>query len=164
MKTSGFAGTLSFRQQRQFSHNALSSPIEKIKVVAVQGFGRFGPFGKHGWSSAEKTSERRYEWAQDWGALIWGPLVVLGFIASGLWGWRQHRSGDVPTGWAAATWAIVAFGVITAYIPMAWDRYLLPIQSVSCLLVAILISLACDGLTGRLRPTTTGAETGVSEA
>lgn len=156
--------TISEGQQRQFSHNALLSPLEKVKVVAVQGFGRFGPFGKQGWSSAEKTSERRYEWAQDWGALIWGPLVLLGFIASVLWGWRQRRSGEVPTGWTAATWAIVAFGVITAYIPMAWDRYLLPVQSVSCLLVAILISLACGGLTGRLRPTAADAETGVSEA
>jgi 4-amino-4-deoxy-L-arabinose transferase-like glycosyltransferase len=148
-------------QRKRFVHNALESPLEKIKVVAVQGFGRFGPFGKRGWSSEEKTSERRYDWEQDWGALIWGPLVVAGFLAACLRGLRQFRSNEVPTCWAIAAWAIVAFGVVTAYIPLAWDRYLLPIQSVSCILVASLFSICWDAMRNR---TGRDRELGVIEA
>jgi len=141
-------------QQKLFPHNALVSPIEKFKVVATQGFGRFGLFGKRGWSSAEKSSEQRYEWNQDWGAAIWGPLVICGFVALLIHGNRQFQIRELPTSWTIAAWAIVTFGVVTVYIPMAWDRYLMPIQSVSCLMVAMLLSLVWDQLRRIRRPKT----------
>ena len=49
-------------QQRQFPHNAVTTLPEKLQVVAVQGFGRFGPFGP--W---QNDSTRRYDFDQDWG-------------------------------------------------------------------------------------------------
>lgn len=139
-------------QQQIFPHNALVEPIEKVKTTAVQGFGRFGPLGKHGWSSTEKTSEQRYAWSQDWGALVWGPLVGLGFIAAFRLGRRQLARGEPPTGWITVIWAVVTFGVVAVYIPLAWDRYLLPIQGVSSLLAALALSAGCDVLI-RPRPT-----------
>ncbi len=42
-------------------------------MFAVQGFGRFGPFGP-----ARSNSEVRYELGQDWGLVFWWPLVLFG--------------------------------------------------------------------------------------
>jgi hypothetical protein len=61
--------------RKTFPHNALYTPLEKLEEVAVQGFGRFGPFGPHA-----SDSTRRFDWRQDWGAVIWGPWVALGLV------------------------------------------------------------------------------------
>ena len=39
--------------------------------------------------------------------------------------------------WLLTVWTCLALGVVTAYLPMAWDRYQLPIQSPAALLVAL---------------------------
>jgi hypothetical protein len=118
-------------QQRMFPHNALTAPASKASVVAVQGFGRFGPFGP-----GHTNSKVRYDLRQDAGAAVWLPWVVGG----GVWAWqlgrRQLSLGCPPTAWAALLYASVALGVVTSYIPMAWDRYLLSIQAPAALLAA----------------------------
>ena len=43
-------------QQRMFPHNALETPVDRAAVVAVQGFGRFGPLGPR-----KSDSTRRYD-------------------------------------------------------------------------------------------------------
>ena len=60
-------------QQRMFPHNALESLADRASVVAVQGFGRFGPLGPR-----KSDSTRRYDLSQDFGALLWLPLVAGG--------------------------------------------------------------------------------------
>ena len=62
-------------QQESFPHNALKAIGDKFRVFAVQGFGRFSPFGP-----AKSISEVRYDRRQDWGALLWWPIVLLGLI------------------------------------------------------------------------------------
>ncbi len=118
-------------QQQQFAHNAVTALPEKLKVVAVQGFGRFGPFGPR-----HSDSTVRYAFAQDWGALLWLPAVVAG----GCWAWArgraQYREARPPVAWAVLLQAAVAFVVVTAYLPLAWDRYFLSLQSGSALVVA----------------------------
>jgi hypothetical protein len=131
-------------QAREFSHNALNSPIEKIKVAAVQGFGRFGPFGPRHFDST-----RRYDWSQDRGALLWIPWVGAGLVWSLRYGRRQWALWAPPTGWAIATQAVVAAAVVTAYLPLAWDRYLLPLQPGSALLAAGVAVAAADRLPRR---------------
>src|SRR5205823_4396849 len=64
-------------QQFAFSHNALHTLPERARVVAIQGFGRFGPLGPN-----KSDSTVRYHWAQDWGAILWLPLVTAGFVTS----------------------------------------------------------------------------------
>ncbi len=133
-------------QMRLFPHNALNTPVEKLKVAAIQGFGRFGPFGPR--HPDPKASERRYEWAQDRGALVWLPWVGAGLVWALAHGYRQWASRVPPTGWAIAVQAVVAGIVVIAYLPLAWDRYLLPLQPGSALLAAGAAAAAADRLAG----------------
>ena len=118
-------------QQRMFPHNALETPVDRASVVAVQGFGRFGPLGPR-----KSDSTRRYDPSQDFGAMIWLPLVLAGLAASIALGRRQRREGTMPTAWCLVAWAGVSVAMVTAYLPMAWDRYQLPIQAPAALLAS----------------------------
>ena len=118
-----------------FPNDALTMPFEKIEAVAVQGFGRFGPFGPRG----RTDSTIRFDWAQDRGALAWLPMVALGLVAACRRGWLQIKAGEPPAAWAVAVQAGVASMVVTAFIPLAWDRYFLSIQPGSSLLGAFAI-------------------------
>ncbi|HKM55695.1 MAG TPA: 4-amino-4-deoxy-L-arabinose transferase, partial [Isosphaeraceae bacterium] len=126
---------VSREQQQIFSHNALHNLGEKARVIVVQGFGRFGPLGP-----AKSNSNIRYDSAQDRGALLWLPVVATGF-GTALWlGQRQARSGAAPTAWALCVWSLLALTVVTMYLPMAWDRYQLPIQAPAALLASLPMS------------------------
>jgi 4-amino-4-deoxy-L-arabinose transferase-like glycosyltransferase len=126
-------------QKIKMSHNALNDLGEKFKVFAVQGFGRFGLFGP-----SRSDSTVRYDLRQDWGLLVWTPLVVIGLVQSFWLGRQQFRAGEAPTAIALILWVAITWVVVTIYLPMAWDRYLLPPQSVNALLTALAISSIYD--------------------
>jgi 4-amino-4-deoxy-L-arabinose transferase-like glycosyltransferase len=132
---------VSRNQQHTFSHNALHTLPERAKVVVVQGFGRFGPLGP-----GKSDSTVRYDWAQDWGAILWLPLVAAGFVISVRLGWKQYQEQTPPMAWLLTIWACLAPSVVTAYLPMAWDRYQLPIQAPAALLAAIALVSAWEAL------------------
>jgi 4-amino-4-deoxy-L-arabinose transferase-like glycosyltransferase len=120
------------RRMAKFAPDVLRSPVEKISVFVVQGFGRFGPF-----ASEESDSRVRYEPRQDWGVLLWGPLVLVGLVRTYRLGRRRFDEGSPPTALALVIWAFLAWMVVATYLPMAWDRYLLPIQAPNALLAAV---------------------------
>jgi hypothetical protein len=128
-------------QQQRFPDGALHTLAERCSVVAVQGFGRFGLFGP-----SASDSRVRFDLSQDRGALVWAALVLFGVIASIALGRSQWRAGAPPTGFVLIGWAAVALVVVTAYLPMAWDRYLLPIQGINSLLAALGLSMIGDRL------------------
>jgi 4-amino-4-deoxy-L-arabinose transferase-like glycosyltransferase len=128
-------------QQRAYPHNALHNTAERAKVVAVQGFGRFGPFGPR-----KSDSTIRYDLPQDWGAICWLPLVVVGVTSAIQLGLRQYRESSLPMVWPLVIWACSSVAVVTAYLPMAWDRYQLPIQAPATLLAAIALAIVWDSL------------------
>ena len=123
-----------------FPNDALNTPTEKLEAVAVQGFGRFGPFGPRG----RTDSKVRFDWSQDRGALAWLPWVALGLVAACRRGWMQLRAGEPPAAWAVAVQAGLATTVVTAFIPLAWDRYFLSIQPGFALLGAFAVVGAWD--------------------
>lgn len=133
--------SMSAGQQLSFPHNALTSIRERIKVVAVQGFGRFGPFGPR-----KSDSIVRYDMAQDWGAVVWLPMGLAGLGFAGAMGRVQLRRREPPAAWAVCAWALIALTVVALYLPMAWDRYLLPFQAPFALLDAAVIVAGWDGL------------------
>jgi len=141
---------MSNSQQKEMSHNALFTLAEKTKVVVVQGFGRFGPFGP-----SESDSTIRFDSRQDWGMILSMPLVLLGLIESLRLGRSQLRAGQPPTAIALVIWTALAWTVVTVYLPMAWDRYLLPIQSGNALLAALAASTIWDRLVRRGSPAVT---------
>jgi hypothetical protein len=118
-------------QKERFAHNAMNSAFDKLSTTAVQGFGRFGPLGP-----SRTDSEKRYDWVQDWGAVVWLPLVFSCCIWAGLEGRSQWKRGEPSTAWAVLLHLAIAIGVVTSYLPLAWDRYFLPIQAPSILLVS----------------------------
>jgi hypothetical protein len=132
---------VSVGQKKRFPDDALFEITEKARVVLVQGFGRFGPFGPR---SAD--SRVRYDFTQDWGMFLWLPLVLVGLRESIRLGCRQLRAGKPPAGLALVAWAVCAWTVVTLYLPMAWDRYELPIQSGNAALAAVGITCLWDGL------------------
>jgi 4-amino-4-deoxy-L-arabinose transferase-like glycosyltransferase len=150
-------------QKTSFPHNALNDPGEKVKVFFVQGFGRFGALGpsgsdlpshqdskdsqSHDWAPfgpIGSDSTVRYDLRQDWGLIVWAPMVLIGLVHSFRLGRRQFRDGEAPTAIALCLWAAVTWLVVTIYLPMAWDRYLMPPQSVNALLAALAISAIFD--------------------
>jgi 4-amino-4-deoxy-L-arabinose transferase-like glycosyltransferase len=122
----------SAKQQINFPKDALFTSLAKSEVVAVQGFGRFGLLGP-----TQSDSTVRFESRQDGGAILWAPLVLFGLATSIRLGVSQYRGGRPPAALALVVWALMAWGVVTVYLPMAWDRYLLPIQSANALLAAV---------------------------
>jgi 4-amino-4-deoxy-L-arabinose transferase-like glycosyltransferase len=132
-------------QQQNMSHNALFTLPEKTKVMVVQGFGRFSPFGP-----SDSISEVRFDLRQDWGSILWVPLVLLGFVESVRLGRAQFRMGQPPTAAALLIWAALVWIVVTVYLPMAWNRYMLPTQSGNALLAALAVSAAWDCVARRL--------------
>jgi hypothetical protein len=136
-------------QKVQFPSYSLDRPGNKAAVVLIQGFGRFGPLGPR---DGTDDSTQRFDWRQDWGALIWLPLVTVGFVIAAIEGRRQQKTGGLPTSWAVLTWIGIVFGVVTLYIPLAWDRYLLPIQSGACLLAALAACRGFEAANRFLRP------------
>jgi 4-amino-4-deoxy-L-arabinose transferase-like glycosyltransferase len=135
---------MSHAQQKEMGHNALFDFPDKAKVTLVQGFGRFGPLGP---SSSDST--KRFDAGQDRGIVVWLPLVLLGLAELVRLARRQFGAGQPPTAVALLLWAALAWVVVAAYLPMAWDRYLLPIQSGNALLAAVGASAIWDSLARR---------------
>jgi 4-amino-4-deoxy-L-arabinose transferase-like glycosyltransferase len=132
---------ISNTQKRNFPNDALTYLPEKTGVILVQGFGRFGPFGPR-----VANSKKRYDLRQDWGALLWLPLVCFGLFESIRMGLAQLRAGKPPAALALVVWAVCAWVLVTLYLPMAWDRYQLPIQSGNALLAAVGLSALWERL------------------
>jgi hypothetical protein len=116
-------------QRTKYPKDALFRIPERAKVLFVQGLGRFGPLGP-----AESDSTVRFEIRQDWGLILWAPLLVLGIVQSVRLGRGQLEARQAPTGAALLIWVVLPWIVLAVYLPMAWDRYLLPIQSGHALL------------------------------
>jgi Dolichyl-phosphate-mannose-protein mannosyltransferase len=135
---------VSDQARSSFPGDALTTPLEKIEAVVVQGFGRFGHFGVRGWTD----STVRFDWDQDRGALIWLPWVALGLAFALARGRTQLLAKEPPTAWAVVVHAGVALAVVTAFIPLAWDRYFLSIQPGFALLGAFAVVEGFD----RVRP------------
>jgi 4-amino-4-deoxy-L-arabinose transferase-like glycosyltransferase len=127
------------RQMPKFQRDVVRTPFDKAAVFTVQGLGRFSPFGPR-----RSDSEVRYEFRQDWGLAIWGPLILFGILRTFRLGRRQLREGSPPTAMALLIWALVSGAVVAGYLPLAWDRYLLPIQAPNALLAAVGISAIWD--------------------
>lgn len=132
---------VSRKGQVDFAHNALTTLPAKVAAVAVQGYGRFSPLGP-----SHSDSTRRFDRRQDWGGLIWGPVVALGFVAALRRGRLQRLRREPPTAWAVALAAAVALAVVTSFIPLAWDRYYLSIQAGSVLLASAALTAPFDRL------------------
>ncbi len=136
-------------QKKSYRTDALVNVPERAEVILVQGFGRFGPFGPRA-----ADSRVRFDLSQDWGAVLWLPFVCFGLYQSVRLGLAQLRAGTPPAALVVVVWAMISGVVVTLYLPMAWDRYQLPIQSGNALLAAVGVSALWERLVAAagLRP------------
>ena len=141
-----FRMRISALQQRFYPDYALSTLPQKAGIAAVQGFGRFSPFGP-----THSNLPRLYDWAQDRWSLVWLPWVASGTVVAAFLGRRQRRDGQPPTAWAILAATAITLTCVVAYLPMAWDRYLLSIQPWNVLMAALAAVSALDALTRRFQ-------------
>lgn len=104
--------------QKQFPHDALTTLPQKAASLAIQGFGRFSPFGPR-----YDNSVNRFEIAQDWPVVFWLPFVVAGAMLA----WRDRRNPQTEAGPYLLVWFGLAVITVGAFLPLAWNRYYLPI-------------------------------------
>lgn len=123
---------VSERAKDAFPHNALRTPADKLIAAVAQGFGRFGPLGPQDHDST--VPYPRFSWSRDWGALPWGLAVAAGAVVHWRRGRAQRLGGEPPSSWAVLTMAALAFSTVTAFLPLAWDRYYLSLQPAAALL------------------------------
>lgn len=133
--------------QNGFPNDALRTVSDKLSALAIQGFGRFGPFGPQ-----VSDSTKRYDAAQDWGVVIWLPLVLLGLVRFLTPGRARQKATTPSVAWVVPLAYFVSLVTVGLFLPLAWDRYFLPIQSGSCLLAAGAIVGAFDLLRRRGTP------------
>jgi hypothetical protein len=95
-------------------------------VLIVQGFGRFSPIGP-----IRDNSERRFDPAQDWPVVLWLPLVVWGLRAALL-----DKSQNQMSNRFIITYWVCSLVVVGAFLPLAWNRYMLPLVIPSSILAA----------------------------
>jgi hypothetical protein len=149
--------TVSRHAPEQFPNDATTHLTDKLAAVAVQGFGRFGPLG-HKLPVAEQDrrdpvrhlhdfdSRIRYDWRQDFGAVVWLPLVAAGAVILARRAWTERQTSQPPTATAFLIQCAVTLVTVTAFLPLAWDRYFLPLQAPACLLGAVAIESLCRRL------------------
>lgn len=123
------------QNMQKFARDVVKTPRDKVSVFAVQGFGRFGLFGP-----SRSNSEIRFDAVQDWGLVVWWPVVAFGFFRSFRLGGRQLREGTFPAAFALVIWAVMSWAVVGTYLPMAWDRYFLPLEAPNALLAAVALA------------------------
>ncbi len=124
----------------RFPSDALPTLRDKCEVFLVQGFGRFGPFGR-----AHSDSRIRFDVHQDRGASIWAPIVVAGLLLAAIRGRRRpDETGSAepqspPGSQLLIIQTLIAWTTVVSFLPLAWDRYLLSIQPAAALAAAGLI-------------------------
>ncbi|MFO0956735.1 MAG: phospholipid carrier-dependent glycosyltransferase [Isosphaeraceae bacterium] len=139
-----FRATVSAEAKDQFPDDALRTPGAKITAMIAQGFGRFGPAGP-----PHTDSTLRFDPRQDRGAWVWTPLVFLGMLGAGWRGYLKVRLGEIPGEWCLLLYALVALITVTAFIPLAWDRYYLSIQAGNALMVGVAREALFDTIRAR---------------
>ena len=82
-------------------------------------------------------------------ALFWLPFVCFGLFESVRLGREQLAAGKPPLALLLLVWAVSAWAVVTVYLPMAWDRYQLPIESGNALLAAVGVCAIWDQIAAR---------------
>ena len=76
--------------------------------------------------------------------LVWWPIIGRGIWRAYRLGRQQVRDGAPPTAFALLAWAAVTWAVVASYVPLAWDRYFMPIQAPNALLAAVGIAAFMD--------------------
>jgi 4-amino-4-deoxy-L-arabinose transferase-like glycosyltransferase len=148
---------VSKRGQEAFPNDATRSLADKTAAVAVQGFGRFGLLGRKLPVPAERRrdperqlwdhdSTVRFDPRQDLGAVVWLPLVLTGACVVFRRGRQQHAWGEPPAAWALLLQWAITLATVAAFLPLAWDRYYLPLQASSSLLASAAILALLDRL------------------
>ena len=137
---------VSRQAQSTFPHDALPGPVDKVIAVVIQGYGRFGPLGR--WDHNSMVPYPHFSWQRDFGACFWVPCVLAGFVLLSWQGLAQYRANLPPSGWAVVLWFSLTTLTVLFFIPLAWDRYYLPVQAPAIVLGSCTLVRIWEGLWG----------------
>ncbi|MFM1802896.1 MAG: hypothetical protein RJA81_2248 [Planctomycetota bacterium] len=112
--------------QNLFPNDALRTIPEKLSVMVIQGFGRFSPLGPR-----HDDSRNRFDIRQDWACPIWLITVLSGALFA-----LRDSSPNRKSGQFLVLYGVIAVIVVGAFLPLAWNRYFLPIVIPSTILAA----------------------------
>ena len=115
-------------QRTKFANDALFRISERVKVLFVQGLGRFGPLG-----AGRVRLDGSVRGPPGLGPDPLGAAARVRSRAVDPIGPRATRTrGRPPTGARSCDLGGRAWIVLAVYLPMAWDRYLLPHSERPC--------------------------------
>lgn len=134
---------VSAQGQKTFPADALTNVPQKAAALVVQGFGRFSPLGPR-----RDDSRTRFDPAQDWPIVIWLPWVVAGAALA----WRDGHNPRTAAGPYLLVWFGAAVVTVGAFLPLAWNRYYLPIVIPSIVLASGFADAAIRAVAARLKP------------
>ena len=126
-------------EDEQFQSHWLPDFSSRVRAVFWEGFGRYSPFGKRrpdwyaGMRDPATGEELEHLLPRTWGALIWFPLCAVGFLWLLRDGGSELASGRPPLHWGVALYMAVVVAAVTVTVPLAWDRYFLPLVPAGCL-------------------------------
>jgi hypothetical protein len=134
-----------------FERDWLSTPADRIRMTVWEGFGRYSPLGPRNIRTVEPrpTSERFGEYRRA-ATLIWFPLFLWGVLWAIGDGWRAVRNGGPPAAWCLVVYAALVLAVVVLLIPLNWDRYYLPLQPCTAVLVPYGVLATLKWISSRL--------------
>lgn len=120
---------VSAQGQKLFPNDALNTFGQKASALVVQGFGRFSPMGPR-----SDDSRIRFQWQQDWSVIVWFPLVIAGCVMA----IRDRKQR--PKGQFIFIYWLCTLLTVGMFLPLAWNRYYLPLIVPSTILVSGVIA------------------------
>ncbi len=166
----GFVGRARFLVQfrREWSRDAtrneyfrkdwLLTISDRLRMTLWEGFGRFSALGPRNIRTIEPRPDKELfsDYRRAW-SLIWFPLCLLGFGWTLADGWQAVRTDRMPQAWGLAMYATVTIGLmVLIMLPLNWDRYYLPMQACSAVLVPYGIVSSLNRLRSHPLPTAAG--------
>lgn len=123
---------------QNFPADQLKTPLERLYALWFEGCGRYSPLA---WRLLEQRSDRGRKYTVveyttvgivPW---LWGPLVLVGVLSCFTAGREAVSRGELPAEWVMFVYAGGVIAVLGLTVPLRWDRYFLPLQTVAVVVV-----------------------------
>jgi hypothetical protein len=122
-------------RNERFRDDWLPTVPSRLRATWREGYGRYSSLGGRAMSIGERGEPVVRFHAPRWAAPVWSALCAWGLFWAVRKGWADVRSGRAPDAWGLVVYAAAGFAVVALLIPLNWDRYFLPLQAASALLV-----------------------------
>lgn len=117
----------------RFPRDRVRTLTERLRSLWADGFGRFSPLASRVRTTDEQGHDVVSFQAPGIVSWFWGLLVILGVLSFLTAGRERLRNGQAPAEWVLFAYASGVILVLATTLPLRWDRYFLPLQTVATL-------------------------------